>query len=304
MKLGLFPCCSPPVLLVQYESSSRAVLAKLGVQFMEIKDFSCCGYPLRNLSFNAFLLSSARNLALAEKNNANIVTVCNCCFGNLKYVDHLMKEDESLAKEINATLAKEGLTYRGSVTAKHLLDVLYNQVGIEKIKEKIERPFEGLKIATHYGCHILRPSKVVQFDNPLAPSIFDELVEVTGAKSVPWRNKLECCGAPVLGVDDDLSMDLTKTKIISGKKAGAHYLCAVCPFCHIQFDVVQNRMISNGIMAQYSPLPSILYPQLLGLAMGIDEKTLGLELNDLDITGVKDFLSKEPPAKVAKPGAA
>jgi heterodisulfide reductase subunit B len=302
MKFGLFPCCSPPVLLVQYESSSRAVLAKLGVEFMEIKDFSCCGYPLRNLSFRAFVLSSARNLALAEKNNVNIVTVCNCCFGNLKYVDHLMKEDPDLAEDVNKTLAKEGLKYDGHVGAKHLLDVLYNQVGIEAIKKQIKTPFEGLKIATHYGCHILRPSKVVEFDNAIAPTIFDELVEATGAESVPWRNKLECCGAPVLGIDDDLSMDLTTTKVKSGRKAGAHYLCAACPFCHIQFDTIQKRMLSDGIIDEF--LPSILYPQLLGLTMGIDRKTLGLEINELDITGIRDFLVDQTMAEEATSDAA
>jgi heterodisulfide reductase subunit B len=268
------------------------VLAKLGVEFMEIKDFSCCGYPLRNLSFKAFILSSARNLALAEKNDVNIVTVCNCCFGNLKYVDHLMKQDASLAENVNATLAKEGLQYKGNIHAMHLLDVLYHQVGIERIREEIQRPFEGLKIATHYGCHILRPSKVVNFDNPLAPSIFDELVEVTGAESVSWRNKLECCGAPLLGIDDELSMDLTAAKIREARKGGADYLCAACPFCHIQFDTVQGRMLADRTTDEQ--LPSILYSQLLGLSMGIDEAALGLEMNHLDITGVKDFLLKHP----------
>jgi heterodisulfide reductase subunit B len=302
MKFGLFPCCSPPVLLVQYESSSRAVLARVGIEFMEIKEFSCCGYPLRNLSFKAFILSSARNLALAEKYDVHIVTVCNCCFGNLKYVDHLMKEDASLAENVNATLAKEGLQYKGTIEAMHLLEVLYHQVGIERIREKIERPFEGLKIATHYGCHILRPSKVVNFDDPLAPSIFDKLVEVTGAESVSWRNKLECCGAPLLGIDDELSMDLTAAKIREARKGGADYICAACPFCHIQFDTVQERMLLGG-QADAS-IPSILYPQLLGLSMGVDEKTLGLELNQLDITGVTNFIPKRTAAQDAARGAA
>ncbi|MBW1740450.1 MAG: CoB--CoM heterodisulfide reductase iron-sulfur subunit B family protein [Deltaproteobacteria bacterium] len=290
MKIALFPCCSPPVLLVQYESSSRAVLGRVGVAFMDIREFNCCGYPLRNFNFRAFVLSSARNLALAEKQKANLMTVCNCCYGNLKYVDYLMKEDLSLANEVNTTLKKEGLIYEGRIRVMHLLDVLYNQVGIEHIKERIEKTFEGLKIATHYGCHILRPSKIVEFDNPLAPSIFDQLVEVTGAESVHWRSKLECCGAPLFGINDDLSMDLTERKIKDGKESGADYLCTACPFCHIQFDTVQKMIPWRRGANHY--LPSILYPQLLGLSMGIDEKTLGLDMNELDISGVKKFLSK------------
>ncbi len=289
MKYGLFPCCSPPVLLVQYETSTRAVLKEVGIEFMEIRDFNCCGYPLRNLSFKAFVLSSARNLALAEKQHVNIVTVCNCCFGNLKYVDHLMKEAPSLGKEINEILAREGLKYDGGVEARHLLDVLYNQVGIEQLKEKIKRTYRGLKIATHYGCHILRPSKIVKFDNPLSPTIFDKLVEVTGAESISWRTKLDCCGAPVLGIEDHLSMDLTEKKIKDAKQAGADYVCVACPFCHIQFDRVQKSRSTRLGMRYY--LPSVLYPQLLGLCMGIDEKTLGLDMNELDISGLKAFLS-------------
>ena len=289
MKYGLFPCCSPPVLLVQYETSTRAVLKEVGIEFMEIRDFNCCGYPLRNLSFKAFVLSSARNLALAEKQHVNIVTVCNCCFGNLKYVDHLMKEAPSLGKEINEILAREGLKYDGGVEARHLLEVLYNQVGIEQLKEKIKRTYRGLKIATHYGCHILRPSKIVKFDNPLSPTIFDKLVEVTGAESISWRTKLDCCGAPVLGIEDHLSMDLTEKKIKDAKQAGADYVCVACPFCHIQFDRVQKSRSTRLGMRYY--LPSVLYPQLLGLCMGIDEKTLGLDMNELDISGLKAFLS-------------
>jgi len=135
----------------------------------------------------------------------------------------------------------------------------------------------------------LRPSNIVKFDNPLAPSIFDRLVEITGAESVPWRSKLECCGAPLLGIDDDLSMDLTETKIRDAKQAGADYVCVACPFCHIQFDRVQ-KSIPWRLGTRYY-LPSILYPQLLGLTMGISEETLGLDKNELDVSGIKAFLS-------------
>ncbi|MBW2325102.1 MAG: disulfide reductase, partial [Deltaproteobacteria bacterium] len=122
--------------------------------------------------------------------------------------------------------------------------------------------------------------------DPVAPSIFDKLVEVTGAESVDYLSKLECCGAPVMGVNDDLSMDLTEKKLANGKKAGADYLCAACPWCHLQFDTVQKMMISqNGS----EPLASIVYPQLLGLCMGIDEKTLGIEMNQLDLTNITSF---------------
>jgi heterodisulfide reductase subunit B len=294
MEYALFLGCTIPARLNQFESSSRAVLGKLGVVLIDIREFNCCGYPLRNLSFRAFVLSSARNLALAEKQNLNVMTLCKCCYGSLKKVDHLMKENTSLRKEINETLERERLRYEGGIEVKHFLSVLYHEVGIESIREKIERSYDGLKIATHYGCHVLRPSQVVQFDDPVAPSLFDQLVELTGAESIDWTSKLECCGAPVWGVNDDLSMDLTQKKLRDGKQSGAEYLCAACPYCHIQFDTVQKAILSQR--GADDQLPSILYPQLLGLTMGIDEETLGLGANQVPIDGLEGFLSDKPSA--------
>jgi len=288
MKFALFLGCNIPARLEQYESSARGVLGKLGVELVDIKEFNCCGYPLRNLDFKTFVLASARNLALAENENLNVLSLCKCCYGSLKKVDHLMKEDASLRKEINTTLGKEGLKYEGGIEVKHLLTVLYHEVGIEAIKEKIEKNFADLKIATHYGCHALRPSQIVQFDNPVAPSIFDQLVEVTGAKSIFWHTKLECCGAPLWGVNDDLSMDLTEKKLMDGKRSGADYLCTACPYCQMQFDTVQKMILAKRGTNHH--LSSILYPQLLGLSMGIDREILGLEKNQLPISGIEDFL--------------
>jgi len=151
--------------------------------------------------------------------------------------------------------------------------------------------FQRLKIATHYGCHALRPSQVVEFDNPVAPSLFDQLVEATGAESIDWPMKLECCGAPLWGVNDKLSMDLTLKKLTDGKKSGADYVCAACPYCHIQFDKVQKMILSQRNVNH--PLPSILYTQLLGLSLGVDRKALGLEMNEIPITGIEELLAKE-----------
>jgi heterodisulfide reductase subunit B len=266
-------------------------LGKLGVELVDIREFNCCGYPLRNLSFRTFVLFSARNLALAAMENLSVMALCQCCYGSLKKVDHLLKENTSLRKEINTTLEREGLRYEGGIEVRHLLSVLYHEVGIELIKEKMVKGYEGLKIATHYGCHVLRPSQVVQFDDAVAPSIFDQLVEVTGAQSVDWGTKLECCGAPVRGINDDLSMDLTEKKLRDGKQSGADYLCAACPYCHIQFDTVQTAILSQR--GTEDRLPPVLYPQLLGLTMDIDRETLGLGMNQVPLGGLEGFLSDE-----------
>lgn len=290
MKYALFLGCNIPARVVQYETAARAVMRQVGIQLVDIRDFKCCGYPVRNFDQKAFLLSASENLAWAEKFGLNIMTLCKCCFGSLKEAEHFLKEDGELQEEIKKLLAEKGMKYEGKAEVKHFLSVLYHDVGLDTLERNISNTYKGLKIATHYGCHALRPSDVTQFDDPVAPSIFDKLVEVTGAESVDYLSKLECCGAPVMGVNDDLSMNLTEKKLANGKKAGADYLCAACPYCHLQFDNVQKMMISqNGS----EPLASIIYPQLLGLCMGIDEKSLGIHMNQLDISGVISFLNQE-----------
>jgi len=291
MKYALFLGCTIPRRLQQYDLSARAVLDKFDVDVVDIREFNCCGYPIKNSDFKTFVLFSARNLALAEKQSLDVMTLCKCCFGSLKKVNHLMKQDSSLRDEINFFLAKEGLEYKGTIEVTHFLSVLHKEVGLKSLKEKVTRPFNDLKIATHYGCHALRPSDIMQFDNAVAPVLFDQLVETTGAKSIDWPLKLECCGAPLLGVNDELSMDLTEKKLVNGKESGADYLCVGCPWCQVQFDTVQEMMTSQR--STNHRLPSILYPQLLGLAMGIDGDTLGIKMNKIDISGIEAFFSQE-----------
>jgi len=290
MKFALFLGCTIPARLTQYESSSRAVLGELGVDLVDIKEFNCCGYPLRNIDFKASMLAAVRNLALAEKAGLNIVVLCKCGFGMLKHAAHLMREDLSLREEMNNTLKKEALEYKGKGEIIHLLSALYHEVGVESIKEKITRPYRELKIATHYGCHALRPSEVVQFDDPVNPTLFDTLVELTGAQSIDWQARLECCGAPLFGTNDELSMDLAEKKLSDAKHSGADFLCDACPYCHIQFDTVQG-IINSERGGGNHVLPPILYPQLLGLSMGIDGESLGLAMNQIDIRSIEGFLS-------------
>jgi heterodisulfide reductase subunit B len=213
-----------------------------------------------------------------------------------------MKTDSSLNTEINTILGKEGLTYRGEVEPRHLFEVLYHDIGLETLQRKLVKTYENLKVAVHYGCHLLRPDNIVRFDDPFTPSIFDQLVEITGAKSVPWATKLECCGAPLWGVNDDLSLDLTQNKLVDAQNAGADYLCVICPYCQIQFDRVQRIMHSRRRSAL--PLPSLVYTQLLGLCLGVDRKSLGLDMNEYPGTAIERYLTggREAPAARAVSG--
>lgn len=291
MKYALFIGCQIPARVPQYEVSVRTVLKELNIELVDERQFNCCGYPMRNSNRKAFLLSSVRNLALAERSGLQMLVMCKCCFGSLKKAEYIMKDEGDLQEEVKDILKKEGLTYEGETKVNHILSVLYHDIGVDTLKPRISKPYKDLKIATHYGCHALRPSNITQFDDPVAPTLFDKLVEVTGAISVDWNRKLECCGSHAMGINDDLSMELTKKKLDNCEEAGAQFLCTACPYCQIQFDTVQEMILSGN--GKRTGIGSVLYPQLLGLSMGINYKKLGIETNRIDIMGIRSYLSEE-----------
>ncbi|OQX63271.1 MAG: disulfide reductase [Desulfococcus sp. 4484_242] len=288
MRYAFFTGCQTPARLPQYEHASRLVLGRLGVDLVDCREFTCCGYPLRNVDQKAFLLSAARNMAIAERDGRHILVLCQCGFGTFKEAQYQLKGDTSLKEEINRLLGQQGLSYEGRVEVTHILSVLYHAVGREALNKAVTIQISGLKVAAHYGCHALRPSRITGFDDPIAPSLFDELIRITGAESVGWSEKLNCCGAPLTGVNDPISSELTRNKIRSGIAAGAHCLCTACPYCQLQFDQVQRRLLSEGRLEK--ALPSILYPQLLGLCMGIRGEDLGLKQNYINIDPIRSFL--------------
>jgi len=272
---ALFTGCQIPIRLKHYETASRAVLNALGVELVDIPEFNCCGYPLRNINLMAFILSSIRNLALAEREGLDLLTLCQCGYGTFRMADYFMTQNAAIRMEINGILAKERLKYEKRIRITHLLGVLHNDIRPEEIKKKITKPYENFQIAVHYGCHALRPSRIMAFDNPVAPTLFDRLTEITGAESIDWSAKLECCGGPLSGTHDSLSLDFAEKKLESAQKAGAKYIVTACPYCQIQFETVPKRMeFERGSDFQ---TPALLYPQLLGLSMGIDTDVLGLD---------------------------
>ncbi|MGD8543289.1 MAG: CoB--CoM heterodisulfide reductase iron-sulfur subunit B family protein [Desulfobacteraceae bacterium] len=302
-RLALFRCCVTSLRLQHYESATDAVLGALGVVCDDLKAFGCCGYPLKNFDLKAYLLAAARNLALAEKNYLDITTSCNCCYGSLKQAQQMLAEDAGLLREINAMLSKEGLYYRREVQVFSLLETYHELMGAGAIQKRLKATYDGLQVATHYGCHLLRPSNVVAFDHPLAPKKFDALVALTGAQSIPWDTKLECCGSPMAGVNDTLAESLGRAKLDAAGRAGAALVCVICPYCQIQFDWIQARA-EQADQADGLP-PALYYHQLLGLCLGIDPRQLGLTDRQLQAAGLQAALrpvAKEPAAE-ASPAA-
>jgi heterodisulfide reductase subunit B len=277
MRYSLFPGCKIPYYVPQYETSSRKVLELFDVELENI-EFNCCGYPVRFLDFKAFILSSARNIALAGEKGLPLLCLCKCCYGTLRYADILLRKNEALLKEINEELKADGLRYPEQVEIKHLLNVLYEDIILENIQKKNVRPFQGLKVAAHYGCHILRPHDVVQFDNPVNPNKFEKLIEVTGASSVDWPLRLQCCGDSMHGKNDVLAQEMGEKKMRSASDAGADLICVSCTHCQMQFDRIGAQMKEQGENGKV--LPSILYPQLLGLSLGLDAAALGIDENN------------------------
>ncbi len=266
MKYAYFPGCKLPNHLPEYDIAIRAVLDHLGVRLIDLR-FSCCGYPVRHRSFEASALSGARNLALARREHLTIVTPCKCCYGNLKHAQYWMKQRPLLRNKINEMLAEEGLEWNDDVRVLHLLTLLAEDIGTEVLRSRVTHPLHSLKVATHYGCHALRPDNVVQFDNPLAPTIFENLISAIGAEPVNWPLRLECCGNPLWEKNSRLSVKLMNRKLAYAAESGADVLATACTHCQIQFGTIRNRLPEKE--RKHPELEAVLYVHLL-------EKSLGL----------------------------
>lgn len=277
MKYAFFQGCNIPIRIKQYATATEAVLQQFGVELQVMPDFNCCGYPMRNVDEKSYILPSVRNLALAEQAGLDIMVICNCCFQSLKKAVNLLEKEPEFAAELNAILAKEGLHYSGKTEVKHFLAVLYTDIGIASIKEKLTYKYTNLNTAVIHGCHLLRPREVTKFDNSFVPAITEELMRVAGATSLDWQGRLECCGAALAGFNDTLANQLLDEKITGAIAAGADFITPICSYCHLQFDTAQR---SADVSQQRSPLPVLLYPQLLGLCLGLDAKKLGVIENE------------------------
>ncbi len=277
MKYAFFQGCNIPTRIQQYATSTQAVCKTFGIELEVVDDFNCCGYPARNVDEKAYLLPSVRNMAIAEKMGLDIAVICNCCFASLQKAKSVMAADNRLQEELNGYLKKEALQYTGKVQIKHFLTILYEDIGIEKIKSRLVNRINDLSISVIHGCHILRPREITNFDDSFVPRITDELIGLTGVTSLDWRGKLECCGAALAGINPELSNKLLQEKISGAKAAGADYITPVCSYCHLQFDTAQKNL--PGASSEEKLLPVLLYPQLLGLCLGIDEKLLGIDQN-------------------------
>jgi len=282
MEVAFFVGCIAPLRYPGIESATRAVLDRLDVDVRELEGASCCPAPGVTRSFDSasWLAVAARNLALAERKGLDILTICNGCFGSLFEAAYILAEQPEQLRKVNAILEKMDLAYTPhGVEVRHFAEYLSKDIGDAAIRRTFKRKLD-IPVAVHYGCHFLKPSKIKQLDDPEHPTMVDKLVELTGARSVQYKDKEMCCGAGggVRARHPDTARAMTKAKLEEIRAAGAKAIIDVCPFCHLQYDSAQKE-IGEGY-----DIPVLHLAQLYGLAMGIDHKLLGF---DAHVTPVK-----------------
>jgi len=288
VKYAFFLGCLAPVMSRQFELSARKVAKELGVELIDAEDFACCGFPIKSVDQETALLLAARDLSVAEGMGIDICTICTGCASTLAEASKELTHDDGLREKVNEKLQKIDRAYKGKVKVKHFVRVLYEDVGPEKIRSQVKNSLEGLKLASHYGCHYLKPSDVFdKFEDPEFPRTLDELISALGAETVEYEDKTQCCGGVILDIDDNIALAMAKRKLDHVNAVGADAIVLMCPLCGSMYDRNQ-RVIERRFNVAYN-LPVLFYPQVLGLALGIDPKGLELGMNRVKTS---DLLSK------------
>jgi heterodisulfide reductase subunit B len=223
---------------------------------------------------------AAVNLCKAEAEGLDLITSCSACTSILTEVNKVLKENIEERERVNSLISDLGYEFKGNIEVKHFVRFLSEDIGRDKIEEKIVTELEGIRIAPIYGCHFLKPSNIYdEFDDPERPVTLENLIETLGANPIDFEGKNLCCGGAILGVDEDTSLTMTK-KILDGVKShNPDAMALLCPFCSIMFDEYQPSIGENN-GTEYN-IPALYYTQLLGLALGFDYKSLGINKNNV-----------------------
>ncbi len=250
MKLAYFSGCKLPFYMKDYDLSFKAVMQKLGVELVELA-FNCCGNPARDENFEISILSAIKNLAIAQNRDLDIITPCKCCFGQFKHAQYWYRTNPDLKEKIDDILASEDLIWEGQTQINHLLSFLTRDIGLEKIEKQIQKKLSPNKVVVQYGCHALRPFSITGFDNPFAPDIFEQLLNLTGVQVVEWSKSTECCGNPILNNNPKLSLKILQNKFNTAQMAGADYICTACTHCQMQYEMVKSDNTINDFVVVY-----------------------------------------------------
>ena len=289
-KYCYYPGCSTEATATGLGISIRAVAKPLGIELKELEGWTCCGsVHYGSLDRLEAIPVAAYNLALAEKTGLDLVTPCTGCFVTFTKAKLQLKENPRLMSQVNQALAVANLEYKGNGRIRLLTEVLVNDVGSEFIASKSKRELNGLKVAPYYGCQLVRPN--FGFDDPEAPQALDRLVNSLGAEAVPFPMKDRCCGSSLIISEEGIALGLIYKLLKNALKGGAQCIVTPCPLCQINLDAYQNKV--NSRFKSSFNLPVLFVTQLIGLALGIDAKSLGLNTNIISPRPVLEHIYRQ-----------
>ena len=279
MNYAFFPGCVSKGACPELYQSVMQVYPKLGIDLEEMTTASCTGAGvLQEKDEKLGDVLNARTFALAENRGLPIMTICSTCQGVMSQANHRLTTQPEYLQEINEMLQEEGLTYRGTTVIKHFLWILLEDVGEDVLRANITKPLTGLRAAPFYGCYIQRPTEALGFEeHPDRGKSLERIIEILGADVVDFPGKTRCCGFPILTINKINSLSMVATHTQDAKSHGADIMVTPCPLCHLNLDGMQAQAASQHNTS--INLPILHLPQLLGLAMGMDTRSLGLQRN-------------------------
>jgi heterodisulfide reductase subunit B len=255
-----YPGCSQHSTGLEYGLSTQAVFQHLGMELAELPDWNCCGASSAHaLSHTLALALPARNLALAQARGSDFVTPCAACFNRMKGADYAMRTDPDARSQLEALL---GFSYTGQMRIRPVMGVLYDDYGPQRLAEQVKRPLTGLKVVPYYGCLLVRPPQMVQFDDPDNPQVMVRILRALGAEVMDWSHATDCCGAGLSLSRADLVQNLVGRLAERAHEARAEAFVTGCPLCQVNLEMRQ---------AQSARLPAFYITELVGLALGIPE---------------------------------
>jgi heterodisulfide reductase subunit B len=270
MSYVFFPGCSLEGSAWDFRKSSLGVAKALGLKLPEIPDWICCGStPAHQTDPLLAMALPAKNLLAAR--GKTVAVCCAACYGRLKTANHEIGRDPELRRNVAEVI---GSDYDGTTRVMHLLEILVHEVGVRRLAEAVSHPLGGLKVVTYYGCLLSRPPEVTGFDDPENPTLMDRVLRAVGAEVVDWPHKTECCGAGYGITDVTIVEELALRILEMAKAAGACAIATACPLCQLNLDLRQQRIEQRH--GEAFGLPVFFFTQLLGLALGLSKKALGL----------------------------
>ncbi|MFW9964057.1 MAG: CoB--CoM heterodisulfide reductase iron-sulfur subunit B family protein [Candidatus Sifarchaeia archaeon] len=265
--------------LIGYEAATRKVLGHLGIQTVDIPNETCCApFWMQSLDLTTSIAMAARNLAKAEEMGLDLLTPCSGCFHSYKRVNHVLEKYPDMRDRVDEILRSVGLHYEGNVEARHLVDFLYTDIGVDALQKKSTRDLSSISVGLRYGCHMLKPHELLNIEYSERPTFADELIEQFGVNSVQYTGRHRCCGGLLRGVEDDLADRVMHERLVDANNAGVDGIVTVCSLCHLQHDMGQ-RSIKRKFGMEDLDLPVLHFPQLLALGFGYSPEELGLDLH-------------------------